>query len=578
MDTAAYISALAFPAALPPCPGPLPGLQPAFRERFSGWHLGMGTPDVLAGMLKGAAALGRDDPGCRAASLGMGLWGMQAHPLSPALCGWMSPLVEAGLDAPPALAALMNHMTRTAGLDDSDREGTAIWHTLARDIDAELILQFLSATMRDPVKGLSWLRLCWQDLLFINRPELAEAALEQIPWTGQTLPLKARLHAELAFHARPPEEALTVVADLDPETWGLWRAYAGGELLLRAGEADAGREVLTGLWRAIPWHVNLTLKLHELYAPTPLANESETADTAVLLYSWNKADLLAATLESLAASDIGQAKVYVLDNGSTDRTPEVLDRARSLFGTANGRAPLHVETLPVNVGAPAARNWLLALPAVRRAEWAAFLDDDVVLPPDWLLRLLGAARGRENVGAVGCRITAAAPPYGLQSADYNIFPSPPRATEPGSLPNRVLMFDNCAGSADTGLFTYVRPCLSVSGCCHLVSMAAVTKAGGFDLRYTPSQFDDLDRDLRSALAGMPALYAGTLAVKHVQHSSLARSQTTRQIGHVMGNKLKLDTKYSDDELAALGRENSRLLWDDLQARHAFLIDRLTPGV
>jgi hypothetical protein len=109
-------------------------------------------------------------------------------------------------------------------------------------------------------------------------------------------------------------------------------------------------------------------------------------------------------------------------------------------------------------------------------------------------------------------------------------------------------------------------------------MAAVARAGGFDLRYTPSQFDDLDRDLRSALAGMPTLYAGTLAVKHVQHSSLARSRTTRQIGHVMGNKLKLDTKYSDDELAALGRENSRLLWDDLQARHAFLIDRLTPGV
>ncbi len=578
MDTAAYISALAAPATLPPCPGPLPGVQPAFGQRFSGWHLGMGTPDVLAGILKGTAALGRDDPGCRSASLGMGLWGMQAYPLSPALCGWMSPLVEAGLDAPPALAALMDHMARTTGLDDSDREGTAIWHTLTREIDTELILQFLSATMRDPVKGMSWLRLCWQDLLFINRPELAEAALELVSWTGQTLPLKARLHAELAFHTRPPKEALAVVTDLDPLTWGLWRAYAGGELLLRAGETDAGRAVLTGLWRAIPWHVNLTLKLHELYTPTPLARESDTADTAVLLYSWNKADLLAATLESLAASDIGQAQVYVLDNGSTDRTPEVLERARSLFGPANGRAPLHVETLPVNVGAPAARNWLLALPAVRQAAWAAFLDDDVVLPPDWLLRLLGAARGRENVGAVGCRITAATPPHGLQSADYNIFPSPPRVTEAGSLPNRVLMFDNCAGSVDTGLFTYVRPCLSVSGCCHLVSMAAVARAGGFDLRYTPSQFDDLDRDLRSALAGMPALYAGTLAVKHVQHSSLARSQTTRQIGHVMGNKLKLDTKYSDDELAALGRENSRLLWDDLQARHAFLIDRLTPDV
>jgi hypothetical protein len=108
-------------------------------------------------------------------------------------------------------------------------------------------------------------------------------------------------------------------------------------------------------------------------------------------------------------------------------------------------------------------------------------------------------------------------------------------------------------------------------------MAAVERAGGFDLRYTPSQFDDLDRDLRSALAGMPAVYAGTLAVRHVQHSSLAKAQTVRQTGHVMGNKLKLDTKYSDDELAALARDNARLLWDDLEAKHAALVDRLGSG-
>jgi GT2 family glycosyltransferase len=149
--------------------------------------------------------------------------------------------------------------------------------------------------------------------------------------------------------------------------------------------------------------------------------------------------------------------------------------------------------------------------------------------------------------------------------------------EPGLLPNRVLIYANCAGGLDTGLFSYVRPCLSVSGCCHLISLAAVAKAGPFDLRYTPSQFDDLDRDLRSAMAGLPAVYAGTLAVRHVQHSSLAKSQTPRQIGHVMGNKLKLDTKYADEELTALGQANATLLWDDLEARHAFLVDRLGCG-
>ncbi|MCG2734361.1 glycosyltransferase family 2 protein [Pseudodesulfovibrio aespoeensis] len=572
MDMSAYPEALRPPATLPPCAG----LQPAFRQRFSGWHLGMGTPDTLAGLLRGLTMLGADDPGCRSAAMGMGLWGAQAHPLSPALGATIAP---ATLSAHPGLAALMTRLAAAPPLGDSDAEAVAAWHTLARGNDLPLILRFLAAVMRDRVKGLSWLRHCWQDLIFLNRPELAQAALDLIAWDAPAQPLKARLMAELAFHTRPADEALPLVAGLDPSLWGLWRACAGGELLLRLGESEKGRDALTMLWQAIPWHVNLTLKLHDLYAPTPLADEGrdETASVAVLLYSWNKADLLADTLESLAASHLGRAGVFVLDNGSTDRTPEVLDRARGLFGPQNGHAPLNVTTLPVNVGAPAARNWLLSLPEVRKTAWAAFLDDDVVLPPDWLTRLLDAAQGRRDVGAVGCRITSATPPHGLQSADYNLFPQPPRPVQPGELPSRVLVFDNCAGSPDTGLFTYVRPCLSVSGCCHLVSMAAVERAGGFDLRYTPSQFDDLDRDLRSALAGMPAVYAGTLAVRHVQHSSLAKAQTVRQTGHVMGNKLKLDTKYSDDELAALARDNARLLWDDLEAKHAALVGRLGNG-
>ena len=151
---------------------------------------------------------------------------------------------------------------------------------------------------------------------------------------------------------------------------------------------------------------------------------------------------------------------------------------------------------------------------------------------------------------------------------------PPGQTEPGTLPNRVLIYDNCAGGTDYGLFTYTRPCLSVTGCCHMISLEAVEKAGGFDLRYTPSQFDDLDRDLRSALHGMPAIYTGTLAIKHVQHSSLAKSQTHRQIGHVMGNKFKLDTKYTDEELAALAKDNNQRLRADLQTKYDFLIDHL----
>jgi GT2 family glycosyltransferase len=555
-----------FPATLPPCGGP----SLAVLDHFPEYPLGLALPDSLAGFMNGLASLESENPKSLAPAMGMALWGMQFHPLAPDMAAWAARFSGRGLPLAPPLAGLVERLLRVPCLTEEDGETMDTWYALARQDDRSLILRFLTLVLRDPAKGLAWLGHCWQDLLFQERPELARAALDMYPWDEATLPLRQRLEAEWSFHRQSPDEALGQVAALDPGTWGLWRAYAGGELLLRTGDKGRAKGILARLWKAVPWQVNLTLKLHDLFNPPPPAGESGTGSVAVLLYSWNKADLLADTLGSLHESEIGMARIFALDNGSTDHTQDVLRAATDRFGPDR----FHVETLPVNVGAPAARNWLLSLEGVRSRHWAAFLDDDVILPEEWLLHLLGAAGTQPGVGAAGCRITAATPPYGLQSADYNLLPRAPGPTEPGRLPNRVLAFDNTGGAPDVGLFNYTRPCLSVSGCCHLISMRAIEKAGGFDLRYTPSQFDDLDRDLQSALHSMPAVYAGGLAVRHVQHSSLAKSQTARQIDHVMGNKFKLDTKYSDEELAGLARGNAARLKADLEAKHASLVDRL----
>ncbi|WP_419785153.1 glycosyltransferase family 2 protein [Pseudodesulfovibrio sp.] len=560
------MSRLDIPIRLPDCQG----LHPLFLDRFSGWCLGMGQPTDLATMLRGLSQLAEDNPVCRTVIPGMALWGFQAHPLAPDMAVWCARTLQPNFGLSPAVPRMLATLLRAAPLGESDGEAMDTWYALARQEDHSLTLRFLTITLRDQTKGLSWLGHCWNDLIFLDREEIGRAALNIFPWDEASRPLRDRLAAEWAFHRRPPEEALETVLALNPAEWGLWRTYAAAELLLRMGKKGEAKGALALLWKFLPWHVNLTLKVHDLFSPVVPAGTDATADAAVLVYSWNKADLLADTLQSLEASELGEARIFALDNGSTDHTPAVLASARDRFGHDR----FHVETLPVNVGAPAARNWLLSLEAVRSRNWAAFLDDDVVLPENWLLHLLGAAGDRDDLGAVGCRITAATSPFGLQSADYNLIPKPPVPTKPGQLPNRVLIYDNCAGAPDSGLFTYTRPCLSVSGCCHMVALRAVEKAGTFDLRYTPSQFDDLDRDLRSALSGMPALYTGTLAIRHVQHSSLAKAQTTRQIGHVMGNKYKLDTKYDDEQLAALVSANRTMLRSDYEERHRFLVDRL----
>ena len=47
---------------------------------------------------------------------------------------------------------------------------------------------------------------------------------------------------------------------------------------------------------------------------------------------------------------------------------------------------------------------------------------------------------------------------------------------------------------DWGAYGLTRPCATVTGCCHLFPTDVLAATGGFDLRFSPTQYDDLDHD------------------------------------------------------------------------------------
>lgn len=528
------------PANLARLAGPLPTWALSTESSWQQWGL-------AEGIVRGA-------PGNQvllSAAAGLLAWSWQQRPLdAPALALLLTLDGQRNFLSPENRDFLLRLKKRLRPLPPSDA-----WEAIKAGADPLAQARFLEQAVSGP-NGAAWVGEAWGEI--VSLPDRDKAAAIIAKGAGDAL-IEARLTAELDHH-----HGLPVSQHFESGPFAPWGMYMSGRLAALAGDAASAARAWSPLLRAMPWNVNLILLLHDalrLPPPGPLPE----AKTAILTYSWNKAELISQTLESVFASDIGDNSVFVLDNGSTDSTPGALRAARDRFG----RERLRVVTLPVNVGAPGARNWLLSLPEVRSCRYAAFLDDDVILPGNWLATLLQAAGRHPECGVVGCAIRDHEPPHRLQSADYHLLHRLPgeAGQEPGE---RIRVFMNCTGALDSGLFAYERPCLSVSGCCHLLDLSLLASVGGFDIRFTPTQFDDLDRDIRCFQAGRPCLYAGRLAIDHVQRSSLKQATTPAQVAHIMGNKIKLEAKYDDAVLDAMIARNFEMVWRDLLEKQADL--------
>ena len=106
---------------------------------------------------------------------------------------------------------------------------------------------------------------------------------------------------------------------------------------------------------------------------------ARTETVAVVIVTYNRADLLVGMLDALAQQTHQPDAVFVIDNASSDHTAEVLGR---------NDLPLRITTMPDNVGGAGGFHL-----GVQRAYDAGFdriwlVDDDVVPAPDCLATLL----------------------------------------------------------------------------------------------------------------------------------------------------------------------------------------------
>jgi len=117
---------------------------------------------------------------------------------------------------------------------------------------------------------------------------------------------------------------------------------------------------------------------------------SAPARVSVVIPTYNRADLLPRAVRSVLGQTLDDFELIVVDDGSTDRTRDVVrelddTRVRALF----------LE----HAGVSRARN---AAIGIARGEWIAFLDDDDEWLPPYLERQLAHLDAAPNAGAVYC--------------------------------------------------------------------------------------------------------------------------------------------------------------------------------
>src|SRR5260370_16125619 len=91
---------------------------------------------------------------------------------------------------------------------------------------------------------------------------------------------------------------------------------------------------------------------------------------AAVIPHWNRRDLLHTLLESLRAQTRPFDEIIVADNGSTDDSVDLAERAGA-----------RVLRLGRNFGFAVAVNRAIETTV---AEWVAILNNDVILDPDWI--------------------------------------------------------------------------------------------------------------------------------------------------------------------------------------------------
>jgi GT2 family glycosyltransferase/SAM-dependent methyltransferase len=307
---------------------------------------------------------------------------------------------------------------------------------------------------------------------------------------------------------------IVVTASVDPGALDHARRVADSALI-RTGyqeNADKVDEKDDEPWLSVEWHED---RIDELSTPTisiviPVYNE--------LTYT---EDCLRQLDRTLPRGFRGE--IIVVDDASTDETPSMLkrlarddDRIRVLSNSDNCGF-----IKSCNAGAASASGDVLV-----------FLNNDTLPMDGWLTPLLRVLEEQPDAGAVTGKLIY--PDRTLQEAGGVVFSD-------GSACN----FGKGDRAASAPLYNYLREVDYGSGALLATPRAIFNEVGGFDLRFEPAYYEDVDYCFTLRARGYRVYYQPESVVVHFEGATSGTDLKTGVKSYQVSNHRKFVEKWSE---------------------------------
>lgn len=273
--------------------------------------------------------------------------------------------------------------------------------------------------------------------------------------------------------------------------------------------------------------LNLFLKNHLSVLEFPYF---DAPSISIILVLYNKAEYTCQCLETIKAHADVPYEIIVVDNGSTDTTPQLISKLRNVEIIKNKENIGFLKGC--NQGAKMARG-----------KWVLFLNNDTQITPSLLSTLLETAENIPNCGAVGGKL---------------IFPD-------GSLQEAGSIIWSDGSSMGYGRgedpfkpeFSYVKEVDYCSGACLMVKNKIFKSAGMFDEEFQPAYYEEADLCTRIWQLGYKVLYQPDAVVIHYEFGSSSSREEAIQLQ--IQNREKFINKWKD-ELAQYPEYVQETVW------------------